>query len=286
MALEEYVLAAVLSELTPQGTTLDSAERAFEVQAIVARTYAAANPQRHRHDQFDLCDSTHCQLVEADRPRRSSWAPIARRAVDRTAGVVLVFDGRPAQALYHADCGGHTSAADAVWRGVPIPYLGGVEDTVPGPGHLQAWRFDVAVDRLQRALDGDPVTRVGSRLRDVAIVERDSTGRATQVRIDGARSVAVTGDVFRAVVARAFGPRALRSTRFAVTRTSQEFSFEGRGFGHGVGLCQTGALGRAARGDSARAILAHYYPGTVATRLGETGAGPALPRLRPRRSGR
>ena len=85
----------------------------FEVQAIVARTYAAAHRGRHAREGFDLCSTTHCQIYEPARLAAIAVGPGASSTrVQRTAGVILMYDGAPADAVYHADCGGWTSAAD------------------------------------------------------------------------------------------------------------------------------------------------------------------------------
>jgi stage II sporulation protein D len=79
--------------------------------------------------------------------------------------------------------------------------------------------------------------------------------------------VVIRGDQFRAVVTRTFGARALASTRFSVRRDQNELVFTGRGFGHGVGLCQAGAVRLAGDGQSVVEILSHYFPGTRLRRL-------------------
>src|ERR1051326_3061710 len=127
--LEDYVETAILSEAHPDATDEGVAERLFEVQAIVARTYAASNVGRHARDGFDLCSTTHCQLYEPARLKSSRWTAAARDAVHRTAGELLWFGDEPARVVFHADCGGHTSDANAVWGGPTLPYLIGAPDT-------------------------------------------------------------------------------------------------------------------------------------------------------------
>src|SRR5262245_51468997 len=123
--LEDYVLGSALSELTPIGADASAVSRIFEVQTVLARTYAVAHLGRHQDDGFDLCDSTHCQLYQPERIKTSRFAEAARKASERTRGVVLMYSRVPAEALYHSDCGGHTASADAVWGGAHVPYLTG-----------------------------------------------------------------------------------------------------------------------------------------------------------------
>ena len=92
----------------------------------------------------------------------------------------------------------------------------------------------------------------------------------------GATTTVMRGDAFRQALGRAFGPRAIRSTRFDIRRTGATFTFSGRGFGHGVGLCQAGALARLHAGASPADVIRHYYPGTLLSRglrSGDRGSG-------------
>lgn len=263
LPIEEYVLAAALSEVAPSSGDPDAMRRMYAVQAIVARTYVMANIGRHAAESFDVCDTTHCQLVDLQRPRTSRWAPIARESVQRTRGVVVRHGGRPALTLFHADCGGHRSAAPDVWGGTAGPYLRGGADPLPDGKRHGTWRFAIDVQRLRQALNASPRTNVGARLDSIEIQRRDQAGRAMLVGLNGAKAPLVRGEDLREAMSRAFGPRALRSVLFDVRREQGTFIFEGRGFGHGVGLCQAGAMARAAAGEAPERILAFYFPGAT-----------------------
>ena len=124
--LEDYVLASALAEVSPVDQPAATVGRIFEVQAVLARTYAAGHIGKHRTEGFDLCDTTHCQLYDPNRLRVSRFASEARDAVRRTAGLVLTYQGQLAEGLYHADCGGYTASAVDVWGGsVPVPHRRG-----------------------------------------------------------------------------------------------------------------------------------------------------------------
>ena len=261
MPAEEYVLASVLSEVAPAGDDPGVAERVFEVQAVVARTYAAASLGRHAAEGFDVCDTTHCQLINLERPVRSRWANIARQAVRATAGRILVYGARPVSALFHSDCGGYRASASDVWGGAPVPYLIAEPDPLPGGRKHQSWTFTIGREPLRSALNANARTAVGERLDTVDVQRRDASGRASLVLLNGARAPLVRGEDLRAAITTALGPRSLRSSRFDVRREGDAFVFTGQGYGHGVGLCQTGAAARAAAGESAENILAFYYPG-------------------------
>ena len=260
--LESYVAAAILSEVSPVGDAPDAVARIFEVQAIVARTYAIAQLGRHHGEGFDLCDTTHCQRYEPARLTTSRFSADAQTAAARTAGRVITYGGTVAETLFHSDCGGQTANAFEVWGVRTVPYLQVIDDhPVPAETH-RAWRHSATTDELRAALNADSRTAVGARLDSIEIASRDDSGRAAGLSVRGARSYAVRGDVLRAVLNRSFGERAIQSTRFTLTKTGVRHTFEGTGFGHGVGLCQRGAMARARTGQTAPQILQTYFPGT------------------------
>lgn len=258
--LERYVLGAALSEVTPGGEAPAVVTRVYEVQAVIARTYALSHQRRHAREGFDLCDETHCQVYQPDRIRTSSFTRAAEAAVQRTRGQVLRAGSVIIDALFHADCGGHTTTPAAAWAGTNHPYLPAREDAVPGLHH-RAWTFEASMADWRTLLNSDPRTSVGATLTRMTVDATGPGARVTAIRLIGARERVVTGEVLRSVVTATRGPRAVMSTRFTAVQTPAGFRLTGTGFGHGVGLCQTGAIARARRGDSLAAILEHYYPG-------------------------
>ncbi|MDP9323050.1 MAG: SpoIID/LytB domain-containing protein [Acidobacteriota bacterium] len=260
--LEDYVQAAILSEFAPPSGEPAIVERMLEVQAVIGRTYALAHLGRHAAEGFDLCSTTHCQLFQPSRLTTSRWSAQSAEAVAHTAGTVLWFDGAPANALFHADCGGHTSKPDDVWGGPGSPYLVSIADSGPAADAHAAWRYDAPGSAVLAALNKDPRTRVGARLDSIQVLERDGAGRAENIAIRGTQERIVRGEALREVLAQAFGARTVKSTWFDVHGDGRTFVFEGRGFGHGVGLCQAGALARIRAGASIAAVLQRYFPGT------------------------
>jgi stage II sporulation protein D (peptidoglycan lytic transglycosylase) len=272
--LEEYVQATALSEFAPPAGDLTTVEQMLEVQAIISRTYAVANMGRHARDGFDLCSTTHCQLFEPGRVNTSRWASASAEAIDRTAGVVLSFGGRPAEALFHADCGGYTSTPAAIWGGENRPYLLSRPDSGDGldaETHA-AWEYRALPDAVTHALNADSRTQFGGRLTGLDIAGRDAAGRAERVAIasrdrsNGTHVSVVRGEELRQILTREFGARTIRSTLFDVRRDRDSFLFSGRGFGHGVGLCQAGALARLRSGATPEQVLRNYYRGTFLVR--------------------
>jgi stage II sporulation protein D len=280
--LEAYVHATAISEFAPASGDPVTVGRMFDLQAIISRTYAISHLGRHANEGFDLCATTHCQLFDPARTRTSRWSAAGSQAIDRTAGVVLRFGGKPAQALFHADCGGHTSESAAVWGGANRPYLvSHADDGVADNAH-ERWEYKATVGALTKALNADSRTQVGTRLIGIEIVARDGAGRATRIAIRNqpqligtsvSGAAEVRGEELRHVLARAFGVRSIRSTWFDLSWDRTSVVFSGRGFGHGVGLCQAGALARLRAGATPEEVLRYYYPGTTLESIGRAGEG-------------
>jgi stage II sporulation protein D len=258
--LEQYVVIAALSEVSPTGEPDTAVARIFDVQTVVARTYAVRNVGRHRAEGYDLCDTTHCQVYNPDRLRVSRFAEAARAAGRRTTGLVVAYGTQLAETVFHADCGGATTDASDVWGRV-VPYLIRRVDDLPAPTH-RPWQFVATTDQLRTALNADTRSTVGRRLDALDVVARDQSDRVMSITARGESSATLKGDTFRTIVNRTLGVRSLQSTRFSFTKRGTTYTFDGSGFGHGVGLCQRGAITRARQGQSLADIIDSYYPGT------------------------
>jgi stage II sporulation protein D len=239
--LEIYVARVLAAEGEP-----GAAPAAQQALAVVSRTYALANLGRHRRNGFDLCDSTHCQVLRAS-------TSVTRNATLATAGRVLTYNGRPAEVFYSASCGGHSESADDVWPGAGYPYLRATEDDVHDSD--PAWTVELSLGRVQQALRRNGFE--GRQLQRVEIEQRSASRRVTKLRLVGLRPDVIAGNDFRLAI----GAGELRSTAFDVSARGDTLRFTGRGYGHGVGLCVIGAGRRALRGESFQAILAKYFPG-------------------------
>ncbi len=259
---ETYVQATILSEFAPPNGDAEVVERMLEVQAVIGRTYALAHLNRHAAEGFDVCATTHCQLFEPSRLTTSKWAAQSSEAVRQTTGTVLWFGDRPAEALFHADGGRRTSRADDVWTGAGEPYLVSMEDGGPAASAHATWRYETTEASMIAALNKDSRTKVGPGLRGIQVLERDTAGRAERIALHGSQERIVRGEEFRDALAQSFGGRAIKSTWFDVRRAGASYVFDGRGFGHGVGLCQAGALARVRAGAKLSAVLQQYFPGT------------------------
>jgi hypothetical protein len=136
-----------------------------------------------------------------------------------------------------------------------------VRDEYCASGPHATWTDVITRADLLRALQSDARTNVGARLDQVTISKRDETGRAQFITLEGEHRKQVRGWDFKIIVGRVLGWNVLKSSRFEVARTGSNFIFHGKGFGHGLGLCQEGAHVMAARGSSYTRILEKYFPG-------------------------
>ncbi len=252
--VEDYVLGV----LSVEAAVEDEIE-ALKAQAIVSRTYALKNRGRHGSEGFDLCSNTHCQQYVGGDLRVSEKI---RRAVTGTGGEILCdASGQPADAYFHAACGGYTANFESLW-GTPGPsYLRGVRDDYCATMPNHDWTDEIPAAQLAKALASDPLTDAGRKIDDVVVTKRDATGRAEIISIEGERRRQVRGWDFKLIVGRTLGWNVLKSSRFSVSRRGAMFIFRGSGFGHGLGLCQNGAHVMARRGGTFLQILDKYFPG-------------------------
>ena len=248
LPLEVYVARVLAGEGEP-----GAPDATQEALAIAIRTFAVFNSGRHQREGFDLCDTTHCQVL------RTATAN-SRRAAFATAGRILTYQGAPAEIFYSASCGGRSESASEVWARSSLPYLRSVEDDVHDGD--TPWVLELTLDEAGRALRRNGFE--GS-LQDVEIAARNDSGRASRLTLSGMRPDAISGEQFRAAI----GVTEVRSTAFTVSRRGATLRLTGRGYGHGVGMCVIGAGRRARRGEGVEAILGKYYPGLTLSRLGD-----------------
>lgn len=257
VALADYLKSVVPSEMG-SGAPYE----AYKAQAVLARTWVLVRLGRHRDEGFDFCDLTHCQAYEG-----ADWErPLSSLAVDSTSGEIAAYRGEPIQVYYHSTCGGHTANAEEIWGDVKEPYLTGVADSNGRKAFCQGseqmrWRFSAPFTKLRNALAGTPETNPGKVLRDVKPLAYEASGRVSKVEIIGTREREVSGEMFRTAVCKALGWNTIKSTWFSIHRQKGRLVLVGRGFGHGVGMCQNGARGRALAGQTYRQIIEAYYPG-------------------------
>lgn len=254
MPLETYLVGVVAGEM-PANFPLE----ALKAQAVAARTYTlrrtrgAPNPQ---HPQAAVCtDPNHCQAWKSKWEMCRIWGPGAflfpyqkiRKAVRETKGMVITYEGKLIDPVYHSTCGGRTASAKEVW-GFEVPYL--VSVPCPGDENSPYYRQERSFTLAElSALLGQPLT--APDLLGAAI-ERTASGRVKTARL---RAATYTGEELRRILR-------LPSTNFFLRVEGEEVIFEAMGYGHGVGMCQYGARQMAKEGKTFVEILRYYYPGT------------------------
>ncbi len=281
LPLETYLLGVVPGEIGGLSEALIEAGRA---QAIAARSYTLFYRGRRASEGFDLYGTVEDQVygpVESERP-------LATRCVEQTRGKVALYDGEPIRANYCSTCGGVSAEVWEAWPAAALPYLESRRDGRRGRESCESspqyrWRerwseeeFLGNLERFGPALKLRlPPGGLGD-LVDVRVDARSRSGRVWRLLVrTTAGDVAIPAYAIRGVLRRGGNPGAiLRSTLFKidvrrhrVTGRAMEVLASGAGSGHGVGLCQTGALGMARAGAKAEAILEHYYPHIVLERL-------------------
>jgi stage II sporulation protein D len=251
---EHYVIAALSGEASP-----DEPLESLKAMAVSMRTFALVNADRHIADGFGLCDSTHCQALRFVKPRLE-----AIRAVKETAGETLWSGDRRAHIYFTQHCGGVTEAAANLWPREQAAYLSSHQDQYCLRRTNAAWSAQVSLDQLSTIFQHEG-WHTPTSLKDVRIVERTRSGRVRLLEVSGLGTPApISASSFRFAVDRALGWNQLRSDWYSVKVMQGVLRIDGKGYGHGVGLCQAGAYEMAAEGHDYRQILSYYFPGTVA----------------------
>lgn len=255
--MESYVASTLASEISPSW-----APESLKAQAIVNRTYGARAAVHGAARVYDVTDDTSNQVYRG----LDDVVPAFVTAASSSAGMIVTTAGAPADVFYSAVCGGHTANSLQLTGRPGPPYLQGIAD-VDGSGRAYctpapffAWENSVPADAMARVVDVP-----SADLGDVSVLERWPDGRAKTVRVSrfGASSVDLDGHKFYAHCSAVLGYKVLPSAMFEIARTTAGYTFTGHGLGHGVGMCQWGARGRANAGMQAAQILAAYFPGTA-----------------------
>jgi stage II sporulation protein D len=275
--IDEYIKGVLPSEI---GYLKPHQFEAYRAQAVASRTYALSKLEEKTAEIYDLNATVMDQVYRGAGAEHDA----ASRAVDETRGLVCTFLGEPIKAYYCSCCGGHTADIRIAWPWkTPYPYLYGVRDTVRetsgeslcrGSKHFRwrvRWSGSTLSGILKRTVPKElrvPARGVG-RLADIRTIGTAPDGRVAGIEIVTDReSFEVRGDRVRWVLKPDPASEAiLKSTLFKIEVTVSggrltAVDMIGGGNGHGVGMCQTGAIRMAELGYSGEDIIAHYYPGS------------------------
>ena len=270
LGMEDYLLSVISSEMKASAS-LDL----LKAHAVISRSWLLARMEDHSaHDDFDVCSDDHCQRYQG---LTMAAGERVRTAIDETWGQVLRFQGALCDTRYAKCCGGRTELFSTCWEDIDYPYLQSVEDPwcdcendeilaqVLNDYDQQTHDFhDWSVRYEAPELAALVRSRTGIDFGEIMALEpleRGPSGRIKYLRIVGSKRTEVLGKELK--IRRDLSSSHLKSSAFSVERDpGGAFVLRGRGWGHGVGLCQIGAAVMAARGFDYRQILLHYYPGT------------------------
>ncbi len=257
LPIERYLLGVVTGELGGS----DYLE-ALKAQAVAARSFAVYEYKVRASQPFHVRRTTVSQVFLS----KDKYPALVVRAVEQTRGIVMTFENKLIKAYYSSTCGGKTANIDDVWECLPqIPFT-----SVPcedcSEGKYYTWQYHTTRSELRRKLKSAGFD-VGA-VRDVVIPEngRGSSGRVRVLKISiddkshNGQPIILSGIKFRHMMNRGEGEN-LKSTWFDVKVSGNDIQFSGRGYGHGVGMCQIGATTKARMGQTYAQILSYYYSG-------------------------
>ena len=282
--LEEYLYGVIPSEMEPVWLA-----EALEAQAIAARTYAISHKNAYNNRGFDLLPTIASQVYGGVRAERLT----TNAAVDATRGQILTYNGKPISAFYTGNNGGYSASSQDIW-GNNIPYLQAVPDKLlpaqnapmdpeelaewltsrpptyscnpkySAPSHYRwtAWISRIEIERRLRL--GPKLGRINS----IMITGRSTAGVVTEVTIHGTNGqYTLTGDAIRSKLGGLRSNMFIMEPKLGADGSPEYFIYNGGGWGHGVGLDQSGAAGMAADGYKCIEILNHYYTGAELEKL-------------------
>lgn len=261
--LEKYLTGVLPSEM-PAHWPME----ALKAQAVASRSYALALMQQRRDQAYHLESTVFDQVFDLQNHTGAS-EEVRKKvalAVRETAGQVLLDErGRVVKAHYHADCGGRTETARNVW-GESVQETGVVKDALCPLSPLAQWQHHLTKQELREALAPHFGIGPGVSLLSVAMAGRTPSGRVVSVDVvfSDRQPRRLSSHDFR----RLLGFSSLKSTNFSFLWQGEKLVVEGRGHGHGVGMCQYGARQLATRGLNYRQIVATYYPNV---KIGSSG---------------
>jgi len=253
VSLEDYLLGVLYHEVSHRWPM-----ECLRAQAIAARTFALYQARMNKMQPYDLRSDVYSQVYGGKNSEK--WS--TNLAVTSTRGKVLVFKADIFPAYFHATCGGYTEDASSLWK-IDIQPLRGVRCDFCKDSKHYWWIKAIPLDDVGEILRQNGY-KIGT-IRTVNVLSKNVSGRVDKLEIKDGEGVTVvlTGKIFRSLL----GPNVVRSTMFDTSVRADKLVLNGRGWGHGVGLCQWGAYGMARDGRKADQILKYYYPGAEITTI-------------------
>ena len=252
--IEKYIAGVVMAE-GGRGRNKEY----FKTQAVIARTYMYKYFDKHLPDRYNVCDNTHCQAFMG-----LSSDTLINRAASETKGLVILGnDSTLIIAAFHSNCGGETASSEYVWL-TSQPYLKKVTDPYCLASLNAVWEKRISIGDWIKYLK-----RSGYKgsTDDQPAFDFSQESRVSEYR---------TGS-FSIPFLKIRNDLNLRSTFFSVVTEGHSVILKGRGYGHGVGLCQEGAMAMASKGFNFRQIIEFYYSGVIITDIKNAKALPYSP---------
>lgn len=269
IGMEDYLMSVISSEMKSSASI-----ELLKAHAVISRSWLKARLKDHKagHEHFDVCADDHCQRYQG---LTMAVGDDVCRAIDRTWGQVLEYGGDICDTRYSKCCGGRTELFSTCWEDVDLPYLQSVEDPFCDcenssilsqvlndydlhTADFHDWTVQYTTDELSELVRARTGIDFGIIVA-LEAVERGPSGRIKYLRITGTLREEVIGKEL--AIRKALSSSHLKSSAFEIEKSPDGFVLKGRGWGHGVGLCQIGAAAMAAQGYDYRQILSHYYVG-------------------------
>jgi len=291
VGVEDYLLSVISSEMSST-----SSLELLKAHAVISRSWVMAQIRKDRtsagtpgatsednlvwydhsdHELFDVCADDHCQRYQGltDKPLDT-----VKAAIDSTWGQILEYKGEICDARFSKCCGGRSELFSSCWQDVDYPYLQSVEDPFCAQATpqilkevLNDYDFSTA-DYLNWSVEADgrelgelfarKTGRDIGAVKDMIPLRRGPSGRIIELKIIGEKASVVIGKELE--IRRVLSESHLKSSNFEITSTPDgKFRLDGKGWGHGVGLCQIGAAVMAAKAYKYREILSFYYPDAI-----------------------
>ena len=267
--VEEYLRGVIPYEI---GKLDSSRFSALESQAIAARTYAYKHFGSRESMGFDVYADTKDQVYKG----LNSATPLTDSAVKATSGIVMTYNGEFIIAYYHSTCGGMSETL-ATWKRPDLPYLKSSPDLKPdgtpwcSESSYSKWERTFGEKELitlfkKNAKESNAKVPEFKKIKEIAIKDTLPSGRILTLSVTTDKGkFEVLGDKVRWLFKK--NGTILPSSFFKIAHKKQEWTIKGKGFGHGVGMCQMGVRARAAAGQDFKTILTHYYPGITLERF-------------------
>lgn len=250
LEVEDYIKGVLYHEVSNRWPM-----EALKVQAVAARSYAFTQMQANVKKDFDVTNDIYSQVYGG----RTSERYRTNLAVDATNGQVLMFQGKVLPAYFHATCGGHTEDAVELWPKQSLAPLKGVRCIYCRESPHYFWKRNVRLKDIQ-----DKLVAKGydiGLIEDISVTKRNNSDRILSLLITDrtGKQMTISGKDFREIV----GPNLVRSNNYFIVMQGYYCDFIGKGWGHGVGMCQWGAQGMSEQGFTYDKILQFYYPGST-----------------------